>query len=299
MTRELTVLASGGAYFEAPRWHDGMWWTSDLYRKAIFSYSVEGREDKVLDLEHQPSGLGWLPDRTLLFVTQEDHRVWKRTEEGPVELHADIAEHCTGDLNDMVVDESGRAFVGHSGFDVFGREVPKTASMIRIDPDGSHAVVAEDLMFPNGCVITDDGRTLIVGEGMAGKYTAFTIADDGSLSDRRAWATLSRPPNMTSFPDLMRDIDVVFDGCRLDAEGAIWAADAKNARCVRIREGGEILDEIPAPPGQNIFACMLGGAGRRTLLLCVAPGRASNGRLSGLEATLQTTHVNVPGAGKP
>ncbi|MFE5709128.1 SMP-30/gluconolactonase/LRE family protein [Rhodococcus koreensis] len=299
MTRELTVLAKGGAYFEAPRWHNGVWWTSDLYRKGIFTYTPEGKEEKILELEHQPSGLGWLPDGSLLFVSQEDHKVYKRTEGGVVSLHADVSEHCTGDLNDMVVDGKGRAFVGHFGFDPFAGGPPKAASVIRIDPDGRHEVVAEDLMFPNGSVITDDDRTLIVGEGMAGKYTAFTINEDGSLSDRRDWATLSSPPNMNSFAELMTEIDVIFDGCCIDAEGAIWAADPKNAKCLRIREGGEVVEEISAPEGQNIFACMLGGEDGRTLLLCVAPGLVDNDRLGDLAGTLRTVQVEVPGAGRP
>jgi sugar lactone lactonase YvrE len=199
MRRELTVLATGGAYFEAPRWRDGRWWTSDLYRKQILTYTPEGKEEVIVELEHQPSGLGWLPDGSLLFVSQEDHRVYRRTVEGEITLHADVSEHCAGDLNDMVVDSRGRAFVGEFGFNPFEGGPPKSANLIRVDPDGSHELVASDLLFPNGSVISADDRTLIVGEGFAGKYTAFTIADDGSLSDRRAWAVLSRPAD-TALP---------------------------------------------------------------------------------------------------
>lgn len=299
MSRELTVLATGGAYFEAPRWRHGLWWTSDLYRKAIFTYTPEGKEEKVLDMEHQPSGLGWLPDGSLLFVSQQDHRVYKRTSGGAVSLHADVSAYCAGDLNDMVVDSKGRAFVGEFGFDPFAGGPPKSANLIRIDPDGSSELVASDLMFPNGSVITADDRTLIVGEGFAGKYTAFTINDDGSLTDRRDWATLSSPPNMTSIDVLLEQLDVIVDGCCMDAEGAIWAADVRNAKCLRVLPGGEIADEIDAPEGQNIFACMLGGHDGRTLLMCIAPGLRDNDRLGDLAATLQTTRVEVPHAAFP
>lgn len=300
MTRELTVLATGGAYFEAPRWRDGRWWTSDLYRKQILTYTPEGKEEVIVELEHQPSGLGWLPDGSLLFVSQEDQRVYKRSVDGKITLHADVSEHCAGDLNDMVVDSKGRAFVGEFGFDPFAGGPPKTANLIRIDPNGTHEVVASDLVFPNGSVITGDDSTLIVGEGMAGKYTAFTIAEDGSLSDRRDWAVLSRPANMEApLAEYLMELDVIVDGCCMDAEGAIWAADVRNAKCLRVLPGGEIAEEIAAPEGQNIFACMLGGEDGKTLLLCVAPGLRDNDRLGDLAATLQTTRVDVPHAAFP
>lgn len=299
MSRELTVLATGGAYYEAPRWHDGVWWTSDLYRKGIFTVTEGGEQTRVVDMEYQPSGLGWLPDGSMLFVSQEDCRVYRRPLNGPITLHADVSTLCKGHLNDMVVDPLGRAYVGEFGFDPFANENPKTANLIRIDPDGTSVLAADDLMFPNGSVITADGSTLIVGEGMAGKYTAFSISEDGSLSDRRDWATLSSPPNMNSFSELLDELDVIVDGCCMDAEGAMWVADVKNSRCIRVLQGGRIIDEIPAPDGQNIFACMLGGHDGSTLLLCVAPGLVDNDRTRDLAATLQTTRVDVPHAAFP
>ncbi|MFE3059942.1 SMP-30/gluconolactonase/LRE family protein [Nocardia sp. NPDC059239] len=295
----LQTLAAGGAYFEGPRWHEGLWWVSDLYRKGVYTYSPEGKEELIVGLEHQPSGLGFLPDGSLLFVSQEDHIVYRRDVGGTVSVHADVSEHCVGDLNELVVDRKGNAYAGFFGFDPFAGEAPKTAGIILIRPDGSHALVAKDLIFPNGTVISADGRTLIVGEGLAGRYTAFTIEDDGSLADRRTWAKLSADPDLSTFESLLGSIDIILDGCCLDAEGAIWAADPKNARVVRIRQGGEIVDAVHAPEGQNIFACMLGGEDGRTLLLCMAPGLVDNDRLGGLAATLQTVRVEVPHAGLP
>ncbi|MFF2847660.1 SMP-30/gluconolactonase/LRE family protein [Streptomyces sp. NPDC058001] len=295
----LTTLATGGAYFEAPRWHDGRWWVSDLYRKGIYTYTTAGEEEQIVALEHQPSGLGFMPDGSLLYVSQEDQRIYRRADDGTVTLHADLSEHCVGDLNDLVVDERGYAYAGYFGFNPFAAEKPAKAGVIGVDPRGGHRLAADDLLFPNGSVITADGRTLIVGEGMAGAYTAFPIEDDGSLGPRRTWAALSKAPDMASFQALLTSLDVLVDGCCLDAEGMLWSADVQNARVIRVREGGDIVDEIKAPEGHNIFACMLGGHDGRTLLLCVAPGLVDNDRLGGLAATLQTVQVAVPGAGRP
>lgn len=293
----LHTLATGGQYFEGPRWHDGRWWVSDLYRGAVFTYTPDGTEEKVLSLDgDKPSGLGFLPDGSLLVVGQEARKVFRRSTDGTVSVHADLNSDTTSDLNDMVVGSDGRAFVGTYGFDPFDGSTPALGRVIRVEADGSHAVAATDLLFPNGMVILPDGR-LAVAETLAGRFTAFTIATDGELTDRQEWATLSAPPSMESMAELISTVEVMLDGCTADAEGAIWAADPKNARCIRIREGGEILDEIPAPDGLNIFACMLGDDDGRTLLLCVAPGLASNER--GLDATLRTTTVAVPHAGHP
>jgi sugar lactone lactonase YvrE len=299
MTHELHTLATGGAYFEAPRWRDGLWWVSDLYRKGIFTYTPAGKEEQVVALEHQPSGLGFLPDGSLLYVSQQDHIVYRRTPNGTTTVHADVSEHCVGDLNDLVVDDRGNAYAGYFGFDPFAGETPALAGVVLIRPDGSHTLAAGDLVFPNGAVLTEDGRSLIVGEGLAGRYTAFPVEDDGTLGERRTWAALSKEPDMSSFEALLGGLDLILDGCCLDAEGAIWAADPKNARALRIREGGEILDVVRVAEGQNVFACMLGGDDGRTLLLCVAPGLVDNDRLGGLRATLQTTRVEVPHVGRP
>ncbi|EFC83473.1 SMP-30/gluconolactonase/LRE family protein [Parafrankia sp. EUN1f] len=300
-TYDLTVLATGGAYFEAPRWRDGRWWVSDLYRKGIYTHTPDGRQEQVVALEHQPSGLGFLPDGSLLYVSQEDQLIYRRSIDGSsTTVHADLSGVCVGDLNDLVVDDRGFAYVGFFGFDPFADQPPVPASVVCVRPDGTFFVAADDLMFPNGSVITENGSELIIGEGMAGCYTAFDIGADGSLSGRRPWAVLSRPGDRSSTTSaLLQSLDVILDGCCLDAEGAIWSADVQNCRVIRVAEGGEILDVIPAPEGQNVFACMLGGDDGRTLLMCVAPGLRDNDRLGDLSATLQTTRVAVPRAGRP
>jgi sugar lactone lactonase YvrE len=277
------LLLDGGAFFEGPRWHEGRWWVSDFYRRAVFTVDTDGREQEELPVEGQPSGLGWLPDGSLLVVSMKDRRLLRRSPSGGVSVHAEVGL-CGGPLNDLVVDAKGRAFVGSFGFDLMGRDDPRPTGLVRVDPDGSTALAADDLLFPNGTVITDDGRTLIVGETYGRRYVAFTIADDGSLTDRRLWAEV---PGMAP------------DGCALDAEGHIWSADARGGRACRLAPGGGIVDEVAAPDGLQFFACMLGGDDGRTLLLCAAPDFSERRRSHAREAVLLTTTVDVPHAGLP
>jgi sugar lactone lactonase YvrE len=297
--RELTTLFEGGAFFEGPRWHDGRWWVSDFYRRLVTTVAPDGSTTDVLTVEGQPSGLGWMPDGSLLVVSMKDHRVLRRSPAGEVTVHADLKTHCGGHLNDMVVDSQGRAYVGEFGFDLMAFADPAPAKLMRVDPDGSVTVLADDLLFPNGSVITPDGETLIVGETAAARYTAFTLAADGSLSDRRVWAQVAPAPEMGPLAQTLPQLRFGPDGCALDAEGCIWAADAVGARCTRVAQGGEIVDQIPAPDGLGIFACMLGGADGRTLLLCAAPDFLEANRAPVREAVLLTTVVDVPHAGLP
>jgi sugar lactone lactonase YvrE len=228
-----------------------------------------------------------------------DHRIWRRTTDGEIALHADLTEFCGGELNDLVVTADGRAYAGNFGFDVLTGAPPARSRVVRVDPDGSTEVAADELLFPNGMVITDDGSTLIVGEGLAGRYTAFTIGADGALSDRRDWAVLSKEPSLESMMALVTDVEVVVDGCCLDADNAIWAADPKNGRCIRVAEGGDILEEIAIPGELSAYGCMLGGEDGRTLLLCCAPGGLAPDLSSVGNAVLLTTRVDVPRAGRP
>lgn len=282
--RAFTTLATGGGFFEGPRWHEGRWWVSDFYRHAVLAVAPDGTTEQVMTVEAQPSGLGWLPDGSLLVVSMNDRRVLRRAPDGTVTVHADIAEHCGGLANDMVVAADGRAWVGNFGFDLMAGERARTASLVRIDPDGAVSVAADDLRFPNGSVVTDDGTMLVVGETTGGRYTAFTITADGLLTDRRTWATVE---------------GVAPDGCALDAEGHIWAADALGNRLVRVAADRGVIDEIPAPGGLGVYACMLGGDDGRTLLACCAPDFLEHNRAPAREAVLTTTTVDVPHAGLP
>ena len=297
--RELKTLLEGGAFFEDPRWRDGRWWVSDFYRHVVLTVDAEGRDDAVMVVEGQPSGLGWMPDGSLLVVSMTDHRVLRRWPDGRVSEHADLSEHCTGYANDMVVDSSGGAYVGNFGFDLYRGGNPATAAIVYVDLDGAARVAADELMFPNGSVITPDGGTLIVGETAGARYTAFTIESGGALSDRRVWAQIAPTPDIGPLPEVLAALQFAPDGCALDAEGHIWSADALGARCARIAPGGEIVEEIPAPEGLGIFACMLGGEDGRDLLLCAAPDFAEQTRGDAREAVLLTTKVEVPHSGLP
>jgi sugar lactone lactonase YvrE len=278
----MRTLLGGGCFFESPRWHDGLWWVSDFFRKVVLTVDTNGQVEEIARVEAQPSGLGWLPDGSLLVVSMRDRRILRAED---LTVYADLAELCDWHANDMVVASGGRAYVGNVGFDLDGAE-PRPTNVVRVDPDGSACVAADGLMCPNGSVITPDGRTLIVGETFGRRYTAFTIADDGSLGDRRVWADL-------------RAARIAPDGCALDAEGRIWSADAAHERCCRIAEGGEVLDELALPEGLRCFACMLGGEDGRTLLLCGAPDYDARRRSESREAVLLTTRVTVPHAGLP
>src|SRR3954452_19493906 len=296
--REFRTGLEGGSYFEGPRWHDGSWWVSDFYRHTVSRVSPGGGETVVLEVEHQPSGLGWLPDGSLLVVSMKDHRLL-HVSDGKVSTHADLSDVCGGHLNDMVVDASGRAFVGDFGFDLMGGGAPASASLKRVDPDGTVTVVADDLRFPNGSVITPDGGTLIVGETWGNRFTAFDIAADGSLSNRRVWSELGPVPEGDSGQGLMGQVVVAPDGWPLGAEGHVWVADGFGKRVVRVAPGGGIVGEIAAPGEMGVYACALGGDDGRTLLMCCAPDFYEHTRAPVREAVLVSTQVAVPHAGLP
>jgi sugar lactone lactonase YvrE len=297
--RSLQTLLEGGTYFESPRWHEGRWWVSDFYRQLVLTVDPAGATEERLSVDGQPSGLGWMPDGSLLVVSMRDRRILRWTTETGATLHADVSEYCGGHLNDIVVDRHGRAYAGNFGFDLMAGGDPAPAALIRVDPDGTASVAAEDLLFPNGSVITPDGQTLIVGETAGARYTAFTIQADGSLTDRRIWAQVAPTPELTTLAETLGQLQFGPDGCALDADGHIWAADEVGARCVRLAPGGKIVDEIAAPDGLDFFACMLGGDDGRTLLMCAAPDFAEANRSAAREAVLLTATVDVPHAGLP
>jgi sugar lactone lactonase YvrE len=197
-------------------------------------------------------------------------------------LHADLGAVATGPCNDMVVDGRGNAYVGNFGFDMEAGERPRAAAVALVRPDGSVEVAAEGLKFPNGSLVTPDGGTLIVGESMGAQYRAYSIGEDGRLSDERVWATVTgKGP----------------DGCALDAEGAIWMADAGGSGCHRVTEGGDIVATVTA--SQPVFACALGGADRRTLYLLTAPAFGEAQCAGKGLGRVEATEVDVPGAGWP
>ena len=280
---ELRELVGGVDFGEGPRWRDGALWYSDFYQRAIYRVTPDGQRSAVYsDLDDRPSGLGWTPDGRLMVVSMTTQQVLIESASGTLEPHADLSEWATGYCNDMVVDAEGRAYVGNFGFDLEAAAEPTAAALHLVDVDGTVTQAADGLMFPNGAVITPDGSTLIVGETFGMRYTAFSMAADGTLGERRLWAEV---PGM--FPD----------GCALDAEGGIWFADAAGSRVARIVEGGEITDEIATP--MPVFACMLGGATGSTLFVLCAPGSSPDQVAGVAGGAIFTTEVSVAHAGRP
>ena len=297
--RAIRTVLDGMSYLEGPRWHAGRLYVSDFYTGDVVAVDLDGGADPetVANVPAQPSGLGWMPDGSMLVVSMRDRRVLRVRDGGAPEVHADLSELAPWHLNDMVVDSRGRAYVGNFGFDLMSGAPIRTAGIIRVDADGSAKVAAEDLRFPNGTVILPDARTLVVAETLGGRLTAFDLGDDGTLSNRRVWAKLSDTPDTEDLGELIAAGGVAPDGAALDAEGAIWAADAIGGRVLRVREGGEVLEEIS--PGTGVFACALGGADGRTLVMCAAPSFAEHERRDTREAQLLACEVDVPRVGLP
>jgi len=277
------ILVDGLAFPEGPRWHEERLWFSDQHDGRVYATDAGGKNEMIVEVPQQPSGLGWLPDGRMLIVSMLDKRVLRRETDGKLVLHADLSALAPGACNDMVVDRHGRAFVGNFGFDLYSGAKPNDTCVIAVETDGSARVAADGLAFPNGSVITPDGRTLLVGESVGCRISAFDLADDGTFSNHRIWATIK---------------DATVDGMCLDAEGAIWAACPFTGRCMRIVEGGEVVDEVKGSH-TGTFACMLGGPERRTLFLCTAPSTEPDKTRAAHTGRIEVVEVEVPGAGLP
>ena len=275
------TLLDGLTFPEGPRWHDGRLWFSDFYNYRVVALGLDGVAETMATVPACPSGLGWMPDGSLLVVSMNDKRLL-RMQAGLLVEHADLSHVAGGPCNDLVVDRLGRAYVGNFGYERFKGEDVRPAVLARVDPDGAVTVVARDLKFPNGAVITPDGSRLIIGETMGNCLTSFDIAPDGGLANRSVFAAVEG-----LFPD----------GICLDEEGLVWVADPRGNRVVRVREGGAIVETI-ALPGRNAYACMLGGEDRRTLFICTAPG-SGPGRVGTTDGKIEIVRVSVAGAGLP
>jgi sugar lactone lactonase YvrE len=295
MATAFSTLISGYSFLESPRWRGGRLWLSDFYTHQVIATDMQGRVEKIADVPQQPSGLGWLPDGRLLVVSMRDRKLMRLEADGTLAVHADLSGVAGGHCNDMVVDRHGNAYVGNFGFDLMGGAPFTGARLARVAPDGQVSAAAEGLYFPNAAMITADGGTLIVAETMGNRLSAFTIAQDGSLGPRRDWATFAPLPEGQDLAAVMGQLKVAPDGAALDAEGAVWAADAVGHRVLRVAEGGQILQEISTGE-MGVYACGLGGPDGKTLFLCVAPDFAEHARQAAREAAIWTTRVDVPGA---
>lgn len=276
-------LLGGLTFPEGPRWRAGKLWFSDFYTHRVCTVDLDGRTQTVVEVAHQPSGLGFTPGGNLLIVSMLDRSLMEMEMDGQrLRLVADLSAFATGPCNDMVVDARGRAYVGNFGFDLHLGEAERSACLVRVDPDGTAVLAADDLMFPNGTAITPDGKTLVVAETFADRLTAFDIAADGALENRRVFAQLD---------------GIHPDGICLDAEGAIWVASPRSNQVLRVFDGGRIDRSISTGPS-GAYACMLGGEDRQTLFICTntggGPAAAEN-----KEGKIEIVRVDVPGAGLP
>jgi sugar lactone lactonase YvrE len=295
--RELTTVVDQMTFTECPRWRDGRLYFADFYTYRVMSV-VPGRDpEEVASVPQQPSGLGWLPDGQMLVVSMRDRKVLRQERSGELVEHADLSGVATGHVNDMVVAPTGIAYAGNFGFDLMAGEPFVATPLARIDPDGKVSVASEPLYFPNGAAITPDGSTMIISESFGNRMSAFDIAADGSLGSRRDWAALGPLPTTDDVTAALGVAAFAPDGMCLDAEGAVWVADAVGNRILRLAEGGEVLDEIST--GEGVYACMLGGDDGRTLFMCVAPDFHEDARSAAREARIVSTTVDVGHAGTP
>jgi sugar lactone lactonase YvrE len=274
------LLLADLAFPESPRWRDGRLWVSDWGAGEVIAVDPAGRSEVVARVESFPMCIDHLPDGRLVIVSAADRRVLRQEADGSLVTHAELAPLDAHPWNDIVVDGRGNAYVNNIGFDFPGGEfAPGIVALVT--PDGQARRVADDLAFPNGMAVQPDNATLIVAESYGQRLTAFDIAADGSLSGRRTWAEVDDHP----------------DGICLDADGAVWCGDVGNKRCVRVREGGEILQVIDLDRG--CFACMLGGPDRRTLFMTVNEWTGTEAMGGARKGQVLAVATDVPGSGWP
>ena len=279
---DIEIMLDNMMFIEGPRWRGDQLWFSDMHDETVYRLRPGEAPEAVVSIAQSPSGLGWLPNGEMLISSMIDKKVLRLSSDGTLTEHADLSGIAHRRINDMVVDSKGRAWVGNFGFDFEQDEPPSTTKLARIDPDGRAHVAADGLMFPNGMVVTPDGQTLIVAETFAGKLTAFDIAEDGTLSNQRMWASID---------------GATPDGICLDQSGAVWVASPVDNAFLRVREGGEILERISV--GSQAIACALGGYDGHTLFMCTSQAVRREACRAKKSAQIATVRVDVPGAGSP
>jgi len=270
------ILLDGLVFTEGPRWHDGKLWFSDMHAHWVMNVDLKGNTQKVVEVPGQPSGLGWLPDGRLLVVSMTDRRLLRLDGTGLVEV-ANLSRLASFHCNDMVVDSNGNAYIGNFGSD-WVRGTPSPANIIMVKPDGTAKVVADKMEFPNGSVITPNGRTIIIAETWGRRLTAFDIEKDGSLTHRRVWANVD-----PAWPD----------GICLDSENAVWFANTSGNEVIRIAEGGKVLEQIKLT--QPAYACALGGVDKKTLFILTAQSSVPEIAKSRHTGRIELIRINIPG----
>ena len=279
VTTEWQLAYTDLAFPEGLRWHAGALHLSDIFAGEVLRLTPSSR-DVLARVPGQPSGIGWQPDGTLLAVSMIDRAVVS-VRGGVVHPHADLSGLARGSANDMLVDPAGRAYVGDFGYDYIGGEERKPACLCLVQPDGTASVAAEDVWFPNGMALTPDGSTLLLAETPAQRITAFTVASDGTLTDRRVFAALesARP-----------------DGISLDADGAVWLASPGTGELLRVAEGGQVLEHRTLPGPGSPSTCVLGGLDGRDLFVSVPTSHEAAECLQSKGARIYAGRVDVPAA---
>jgi sugar lactone lactonase YvrE len=283
----MEVLCSGYGLVESPRWHDGRLWFSDWTGGRIVAVDDAGTTEVVVEHPSLPMCFDFLPDGRLVVVSNQERALLTLEADGTLAPYADLSALSSYGCNDVVVDGLGRVWVNSPDFDFAtgppaGQAQPGLVGLVT--PGGEVRVVAEDLAFPNGMAVTADGRTLVVADSYRHHLVGFIIGDDGSLSGRRVWADLG---------------DHAPDGICLDVEGAAWYADVPHQVCIRVAEGGEVLDTVTLDRGG--FACMLGGSDSPALYVVAARWPGAAGLLTHTDWDGQVLRVptDFPAAGWP
>jgi len=278
MSGAATTLLAGRTFLEGPRWHDGALWVSDMHAQEVLRVQADGTAEAVAHVPGDPSGLGFWADGSVLIVSMRDRCLLRMVEGRAPDVLADCSHVAPFEINDLVVDAAGHAFISQFGFDFHGGAKYQRAPLLRVDPDGSVRAVSAGLRMANGLVVTADGGTLVVAESTGKDLVGFDLAADGTLSNQRVWAELPQYP----------------DGICIDGEDGIWIASPVGDCCARVLEGGKVIDVLDFP-GRHVIACAIGGADGHTLFVCTSPthgepekSRAERG------AAVETVTVAVP-----
>ena len=299
------LIAENLYFSEGPRWHENKLWFSDFYQHAVFNIEENGTPNKVVDIPNQPSGLGWMPDGSMLIVSMLDRKVMKYRE-GHLSVHADLSQITAFRCNDMVVDANGNAYVGNFG-SIFHAKNIKPTCLIFVNTNGDAKIIERNLDFPNGTVITPDGKKMIIGETYGGKLTSFDISSDGSLSNRKVWAQMM-PKSYYLLTKIVRALKIpvkegsatpypVPDGICLDSNNGIWVASPTTSEVIRYTQGGVVSKRISTP--DRAYACMLGGKEGNTLFVSTA--KASDPEIASKEKNgkIYSIEVDYAHAGRP
>jgi sugar lactone lactonase YvrE len=288
---DFSVAVDGLHFAEGPRWHAGYLWFSDMFGHRVLRHRSGAAAEEMASMpDDRPSGLGWLPDGRLLVV-MKSRMLLRLDGPGRLAVHADLSDVCRGFANDMVVSAGGTAYVGDSGLPEFGTAGERQpGQVLKVTPEGAVSAVADDLVVPNGCVLTEDGRTFILVEAHAGRITAFDVSSSGNLLRRRLFAVVQ--PERGGAPSAH------LDGMCLDSEGAVWVCEIAGRRVLRILEGGQV-DRSIRFRARTPIACVLGGEGRRSLYVCASGGGDADELATSRKGAVLVASVDVAGAGRP